>query len=420
MPARLPGPIFASMPGDARSSLHRVLIAGGGVAALEVALALRRLVGDRLDVELMSPQPAFRHRPLSVAEPFGLAVAESINLEGFAAEHGFAFRLGALASVDPGRGEVRTAAGDTLPYDALVVALGAEAGPALPGALTFRGHEDVGAMRDLLDDLDRGAVRRIAFVLRPRASWPVPLYELALMSAARLRERGGDGEVTIVTHEGAPLDLFGPRASAAVARMLEEAGVVVATRRYATGFEDGVLRWSQSGALAVDRVVALPQLEGPRVAGLPHDVEGFLPTDLHGRVRGVPDVYAAGDVTGFPIKQGGLAAEQADAAAESIAAWAGVALTPTPFRPVLRGKILTGGAPLYVRADPAGGRGDVSDVSLRPLWWPPTKVAGRFLAPALAGAGVEPSPPLLPGVTPLAVQVDLEETLPPTADAGSR
>ena len=134
----------------------------------------------------------------------------------------------------------------------------------------------------------------------------------------------------------------------------------------------------------------------------------------------MPDAYAAGDVTSFPIKQGGLAAEQADAAAESIAAWAGVALTPTPFRPVLRGKILTGGAPLYVRAQPAGGRGDVSDVSPSPLWWPPTKVAGRFLAPALAGAGVEPAPPLLPGVAPLAVQVELEETLAPTAEGSAR
>ena len=419
MPIRLPGPIVASMPGDTRSSLARVLIAGGGVAALEVALALRRLVGDRLKVELMSPEPAFRYRPLSVAEPFGLGAAEAIDLKSFAADHGFGFRLGALASVDPGRSEVRTGAGDALPYDALVVALGARAEPALPGALAFRGREDVGAMRELLADLDRGAVRRIAFVLRPRASWPVPLYELALMTAARLRARGGPGEITLVTHEGAPLDLFGPRASEAVATMLEEAGVVVVTRRYATGFEDGVLRWTQSGALAVDRVVALPQLEGPRVAGLPHDVEGFLPTDLYGRVRGVPDVYAAGDATAFPVKQGGLAAEQADAVAESIAAWAGAALTPAPFRPVLRGKILTGGAPLYVRSDPAGGRGDVSDVSPRPLWWPPTKVAGRFLAPALAGAGVEPAPSLFQGIAPLAVQVDLEEMVTPTGEAES-
>ena len=136
-----------------------MLIAGGGVAALESRWPCGGSSGIASTSRLMSPQPAFRHRPLSVAEPFGLGVAESVDLEGFAAEHGFGFRLGALASVDPGRGEVRTAAGDTLPYDALVVALGAEAGPALPGALTFRGHEDVGAMRDLLDDLDRGAVR---------------------------------------------------------------------------------------------------------------------------------------------------------------------------------------------------------------------------------------------------------------------
>jgi sulfide:quinone oxidoreductase len=180
-----------------------------------------------------------------------------------------------------------------------------------------------------------------------------------------------------------------------------------------------VLRWAPAGELAVDRVVALPQLEGPRLAGLLHDAEGFLPTDLHGRVRGVLDVYAAGDVTAFPVKQGGLAAEQADAVAESIAAWAGVALTPTPFRPVLRGKILTGGVPLYVRTEPAGGRGDVSDVSPRPLWWPPTKVAGRFLAPALGGAGLDPVSSLPSGAAPLAIQVDLEETLTPAPGADS-
>ncbi len=113
-----------------------VLVAGGGVAALEAALALRRLAGDRVDVELVATEPAFRHRPLAVAEPFGSAPVESVDLERFAAEHGFRFRVGALVSVEPDRRLARTRDGESIPYDALVVACGAEPLPALPGALT--------------------------------------------------------------------------------------------------------------------------------------------------------------------------------------------------------------------------------------------------------------------------------------------
>ena len=61
--------------------------------------------------------------------------------------------------------------------------------------------------------------------------------------------------------------------------------------------------------------------------------------DEHGRVSGIEDVYAAGDATTFPIKQGGLAAQQAVAAAEAIVARHGTDLDPQPFRPVLRGML---------------------------------------------------------------------------------
>ena len=70
-----------------------------------------------------------------------------------------------------------------------------------------------------------------------------------------------------------------------------------------------------------------------RSPGCPRTRDGFLVTDAHARVRGVPDVYAAGDVTAFPIKQGGIACQQADAAAEHIAARAGAPVEPTRSRP---------------------------------------------------------------------------------------
>jgi hypothetical protein len=156
----------------------------------------------------------------------------------------------------------------------------------------------------------------------------------------------------------------------------------------------------------VDRVITLPQLEGPRLAGLPHDKRGFTPVETHGRVTGIDDVYAAGDVSAFPLKQGGLAAPQADAVAEVIAAELGVPITPKPFHPVLRGLLMTGGAPLYLRAEPQRlpreatvaiearpprhTSREASSAAGQPLWWPPAKIAGRYLAPFLATARPRP------------------------------
>jgi sulfide:quinone oxidoreductase len=141
-------------------------------------------------------------------------------------------------------------------------------------------------------------------------------------------------------------------------------------------------------------VVALPRLEGPRIPGIPQDADGFIATDLSGRVHGLASVYAAGDITQFPIKQGGIAAQQADAVAEVIAAQAGAVVQPHRFQPVLRGLLLTGGAPRYLRSEPHGGQGDTSTVSDEPLWWPPGKIVGRYLAPFLAShGGFEIQPP---------------------------
>jgi hypothetical protein len=116
---------------------------------------------------------------------------------------------------------------------------------------------------------------------------------------------------------------------------------------------------------------------------VPADAEGFLPTDQHGAVRGVEAVYAAGDGTDFPVKQGGLAAQQADAAAHAIAQRAGVDVEPAPFKPVLRGRLLTGGGSRFLRQLLTGGEGETSRASAQALWWPPTKVAAPYLAPYL-------------------------------------
>jgi sulfide:quinone oxidoreductase len=140
--------------------------------------------------------------------------------------------------------------------------------------------------------------------------------------------------------------------------------------------------------LDVQRVVTLPRLEGPNIEGLPADPNGFLTIDGHARVQGVTDVYAAGDVTSFPVKQGGIACQQADAAAADIAARAGAPVKPEPFTTVLRGMLLTERWTRFLRRDAVGSI-ELSDVAGRALWWPPTKIAGRELAGYLEGLDEE-------------------------------
>ena len=393
------------MPGGNR--LH-VVIAGGGVAALETLLALRTLAGHLIEVTLVSATTEFVYRPVTVAEAFDRAKARAYDLQEILADQGGGeFIHDTLADVET-RGRIAvTVGGRRISFDALVVTTGAVPGIPFPGAFTFRGRDDVGALRGLLHDLTSGRAGSVALALPSARMWPLPLYELTLMTAAYRNEHGAsDVKVTLVTPEEAPLELFGPAATDAVCSLLEARGVTVRSSSLPAVVKGRTLLLAGGAELFADRVISLPVLAGPRLPGLPHDQHGFIPVDQFGRVTDVEHVFAAGDVTAFPLKQGGLAAQQADAVAGAIAAQAGAAVTPEPFRPVLRGLLLTGGAPLYLRSEPRRlGREatvaieapalrrpsrDASAAAGQALWWPPAKIAGRYLAPYLATA--RPSP----------------------------
>jgi sulfide:quinone oxidoreductase len=146
-------------------------------------------------------------------------------------------------------------------------------------------------------------------------------------------------------------------------------------------FEDGALEVMRGPRLDCDQVVSLPIPEVPTIAGIPQNVRGFIPVDRFGGVLGLERVYAAGDATTFPIKQGGVAAQAADAAATAIAELAGADVVAQPFQPVLRGAILTEWGPRYLRGRTAATTGVAARSA---LWWPPAKVAGKHLAPYLA------------------------------------
>ena len=359
-----------------------VLIAGGGVAGLEACFALRDLAGDRVHCTLLTPEREFVYRPMAVAEPFARGVAQRVALEQIAADAGASLVRGALARVDDPARTAITTDGVKLSYDALIVAIGAGSEPAFPRGLTWTPESDAEVFGGLLRDIEEGYATQVAFVVPVGVAWPLPAYELALMTAWQADGMGqSDVEVTIYTPESAPLQGFGLAAGAAVREDVVEAGVRVETDAAVHAGDHGFVV-EPGGRALPGRVVALPRAVGPAMEGLANDVRGFIQVDAHGKVYGTATVWAAGDAIAFPVKQGGHAAQQAVAVAQSIAARAGADGRPAPFTPVLRGVLLTGRGQAWLRRADEGTEGEAQR---RALFWPPTKIAGRYLSPYLAG-----------------------------------
>jgi sulfide:quinone oxidoreductase len=247
---------------------------------------------------------------------------------------------------------VRLSSGARLDYDHLVLAVGARATSGIAGALTFRDHRDLPQFRAMLRELSAGLLTRVLFAVPPGCSWPLPLYELALLAAEHVAERGLATDISIVTPERSPLAIFGPQPSRVVASLLERRQVSfrgLAPAREVRG--EGGLLLRSGEVMPADRVVAIPELRGRRISGVPAGWRGFVPTDSDGRVDSLPNVYAAGDMASFPIKQAALATQQADRIAELILAAAGASITPLRRPFVLRAQLVGGEEPVMFRAE---------------------------------------------------------------------
>lgn len=361
----------------------RVLIAGGGIAALELLLALRVLATTRPAITLLTPSRELAPRAMTVAEPFERGGAQTYDWAPIAEQYGAGLVLDTLVAVDPRQRTAFTHSGRRVPYDVLVLTTGARRVAPFHGAVTFGTDAAAGSqLRAIVADLLAHPASSVAFTLPSPSSWSLPLYELALLTAHELREHGCGAPVRIVTPEEHPLDLFGSAAREALAPMLEALGIELIVRAQPRAVVADGLQLEGGEVVAADHVLTLADVVARPCPGLPTDGAGFVAVDLHGQVAGEPALYAAGEATAFPLRQGGLATQQADAVAEALAARFGADLDPQPFRPVLRGRVLTSGAPLYLQARPSGQ----SLASHRALWAPPEKIAGRYVAPFLATA----------------------------------
>ncbi len=362
-----------------------VLIAGGGVAALELALALADLAPAQTDVTVVAPNHDFIYRPYAVREPFGYAPAMRYPVDRILDAAGAAHVVDELAWVDPEAQVLHTASGSQLPYGALAIAIGAHARPRFAHAITIDDAHLDELMHGLVLDVEEGAVRRLAFVIPARMAWPMPVYDLALMTAARAYEMNVEIEITIITPEETPLAIFGGRASDAVEALLQASGITTITSAYAEVCGVGEIAIDPGDRQVIaDRIVALPELYGPAIRGIAAAKHGFIRVDRFGQVPDSGSVFAAGDAVDFAVKHGGISSQQADVAARSIAVLAGAEIEREQFQPVLRGLLLTGAAPRYLSARITGGHGFASEISDAPLWSPVGKIAAKHLGPCLA------------------------------------
>jgi len=393
--ARSAVPLRIVLPSSGGDGDFKVVIVGGGVAALEAAFCLKDLAGDLASTTILAPNEDFVYLPTTVQEPFGRPLASSYPLARIAEDAGAELCSDTFAWIDSEFFVVHTKRGEQLQYDALLLAPGASVYANLRYTITLDPHRLDDQLHGVLQDIEGGHVHKLGFVIPDGPVWPLPIYELALMTAARAHETSADLEITIVTPEPAPLAAFGPVVADYLGQLLTSAGITMVLSTHSTVHGPGLIAMHPDEALHVDpmqpgqeihadRVIGLPQLFGPHLPGVPTSSgRGFISTDEHGRVHGVNRTWAAGDATDFPIKFGGIAAQQADVAAQSIAALAGAEIEPDTFQPELHAVLLTGGRPLILSAHPSGSSATHSEVTEAESVSPPPKIDAKYLTPYL-------------------------------------
>lgn len=366
-----------------------VLVVGGGVAAVEAAAALRELAGPRVAITIISDVEEFVYRPLTLREAFGRGPAPRRRLEAIADSLGARFLRARGRAIDRAVGRLLLDTREWMAFDEIILAPGATARVRIPSAITLGTPSGASELRGLAARLAAGTVGHLAFVGSAPGAWPLPLYECALLCASAQRVADPTASSVIVTAERRPLERFGPEPGDRLVRLLESEGIELVCDAEAEIVQPGLLAITDRRTRTliderrVDEVVALPELIGPHLRGIPSAAGGFIPIDRRCEVRGAPGIHAAGDATDYPVRHGSLAAQQADVAAAEIAAQAGAAVAPQLFTPVLEG-ILSPGAELGpLRARLVGGQPIGTVGGQVP---PAAKISARYLGAVLARA----------------------------------
>ncbi len=369
--------------------MAKVLIVGSGPGALEACLALSRSEHlPDLEIALISPQREYVYRPNIVVEPFGGQEPARYLVGEIIAAEGVQQWLGTIERIDPEAKKAFSPEGDEFEFDAVIVATGTALSAELPEpAITFGAPQAMDDFKALVSEVDAGALRNVVFTAGPGHFWSLPLYELALMTASRAEQQSNTQiAVAVVSPEREPMQLFGAENSARVRALAGELGVALHLGATVSTWDGRTMILDDGASYPVDRIFAMPRLTGRPIDGLPLVDEEFIPVDRHQQVLG-PDgplsgVYAVGDATDFPAKQGGLASDEADAAVAAIEAELGGGPVPAPFSGEIQAILLTDQHRMIMRAV-IGEDGSSSSLPAPELDGPEQKIHSRLLGERL-------------------------------------
>ncbi len=397
-----PSPSLVGMdprpPESSPSPLH-VIVYGGDIAALETALALRRLCCERCELTLVSPVRDLPVRTQAAGAPAAEGRPARFDLGALAAEHGLGFRSDAIVAVDDEAREARTITGNRIPFDALVVAFGARPRGAIPGVTTCWGAGDAGALDALLDELRLGTVRRVAFAM-PRGD---PLDPSDLRAGA---DHGSpDAPRGPHRERAAPRHLREPRGRAArpgrrarsSRERLADAGIELVDRPRAGRVRRGFARCS--GPRARSRWTACCRCRSSRAPGSP----GF-PATPRASSRSTPSAGCRARIGSGPparsprsrcARRESRRSRRSRSPPRSRPRPASTS-SPRRFAPSISGLLSRPGG-----EHAATGTEETGSAT---LWWPPEQLAGEHLS-AHIGGKVAVSPPT--GGDSIEVEVEL-------------
>ena len=239
-------------------------------------------------MELIAPNDDLVYRPMAVREPFAFGPPHRYPLRQIARDCDADWTQDSLSWVDPDAQVVHTESRRRVEYDALLVAVGARQVEPYEHAGTFHDADADAAYHGIVQDVEGGYFRSIAFIQPVGPVWPLPLYELALMTAERAESMDiRDLELMLVTPEARPLRSSGRLSamSSRIASRERDQGLCQLTREGACRTAS---RHPAAGSRATpEPIITMPRIAGPSVRGLAGaGAHGFLPIDKHCSVPG--------------------------------------------------------------------------------------------------------------------------------------
>jgi sulfide:quinone oxidoreductase len=311
------------------------LILGGGVGGVATARALRKRLPAAHRIVLVDRERDHVFAPSLLWLMVGQRTADAITRPlARLARKGIDVRAGRVEHIDPER-RVVTVAGEAIPADYLVIALGAELAPdSIPGLAqaghNFYSRSGAESLRTALQNLRAGRI--VVLTAAPAYKCPAAPYEGAMLIDGWYRRHGLRDRVQIAMYaaEPAPMGVAGPHVSSAVTQLLAAKGIPYHPEHQVTAVDADRKRLAFANGTEVDFDVLayVPPHLAPAVireSGLTGE-SGWMSVDRHTLQTRWPNVYAIGDVVSIPLalgkplpKAGVFAHKQAGVVAQNIA-----------------------------------------------------------------------------------------------------